>query len=387
MREIPCILMGVTAVLPTQFAGATPLPTLLDVAAELEMLDRRADDLEEHVLAASTRRYYDADFAQFRSWCTRLGKRALPSDPEDVRLYLTDLSLQLDVDGAPRYRASTIERHLASLSYANFEHGFGRGLGTHPRVGRTLQAIKNARCESVQRKRPLLLDDVRSLVASCDHHRWPAGVTAARDTFAFLLAFATGMRREELVGLTISAVEPVPTDGLWVRLGRTKTDQQGKGVVLPVPYGEHVMTCVPCARVRWLRLVAAAGDRPTMMRWVRQTPADPMQWEHVCTDHRLMDSQQPVLRSVAKGGSINDRAITTSGIHKALMRRLEAAGYNPAAYGMHSFRAGMVTQARRNGADARAVRRQTRHTSDAMVDVYDREWNPLEGNAVLRLGL
>jgi hypothetical protein len=46
-----------------------------------------------------------------------------------------------------------------------------------------------------------------------------------------------------------------------------------------------------------------------------------------------------------------------------------------------------VTQARRNGAEHRAVRRQTRHGSDAMVETYDREEAPLLDNAATMLGL
>ncbi|GAA1102648.1 hypothetical protein GCM10009629_53470 [Pseudonocardia alni] len=44
-----------------------------------------------------------------------------------------------------------------------------------------------------------------------------------------------------------------------------------------------------------------------------------------------------------------------------------------------------VTTARRNGADRRSVRRQTRHTSDSMIETYDHA--PLADNAVTRLGL
>ncbi len=68
-------------------------------------------------------------------------------------------------------------------------------------------------------------------------------------------------------------------------------------------------------------------------------------------------------------------------------RRAAAAAGLAGPVGFHSLRAGFVTAARRNGADHRAVRRQTRHSSDAMVEAYDRDHTPLAGNAVTRLGL
>jgi hypothetical protein len=53
----------------------------------------------------------------------------------------------------------------------------------------------------------------------------------------------------------------------------------------------------------------------------------------------------------------------------------------------HSLRAGFVSRFRRNAVDARSFRLQTRHGRDAMIDTYDREYVPLTGNAVLKLGL
>ena len=80
--------------------------------------------------------------------------------------------------------------------------------------------------------------------------------------------------------------------------------------------------------------------------------------------------------------------ISGAALNDMLKRRLKQAGYDPTPYSAHSLRAGMVTQARRNGASAREIRLQTRHGSDAMVDVYDREWMPLtKENAVWKLGL
>lgn len=55
--------------------------------------------------------------------------------------------------------------------------------------------------------------------------------------------------------------------------------------------------------------------------------------------------------------------------------------------GGHSLRAGFVTQAFRNGADAHAIMRQTGHATPVMLEVYAREHAPLIGNAVTTLGL
>ena len=77
-------------------------------------------------------------------------------------------------------------------------------------------------------------------------------------------------------------------------------------------------------------------------------------------------------------------------MHGAVRRRAGAAGYDEslvAALGGHSLRAGFVTQAFRNGADAHAIMRQTGHKTPAMLEVYARENAPLIGNAVTDIGL
>lgn len=100
-----------------------------------------------------------------------------------------------------------------------------------------------------------------------------------------------------------------------------------------------------------------------------------------------LDPAAPALRRVSKHGHIADTPLSASGLYITVKRRAAAAGLDTDRIGFHSLRAGFVTQARRNGSDYRSVRNQTRHTSDRMVDVYDRDHNPLRDNAVANLGL
>ncbi len=220
------------------------------------------------------------------------------------------------------------------------------------------------------------------LNAAMDHHRWPLGVAAARDSFALLLTFATALRRSEVAALDVGDLR-LEADGLEVTLDRSKTDQEGKGVRLGVPYGSRPQTCVPCAFVRWT-LLREAPSRADRMKWLFAGRAD-----HSCQARVGMRSGAAALMApVSKGGDVGPGRLSASGLNEMLNRRLAAAGYDARPYGYHSLRAGFVTQARRNGADARSVRLQTRHGSDLMVDAYDREYLPLnEHNAVWKLGL
>lgn len=363
----------------------TPLAQLVAASDELDLLRAQADRHGFASRAENTRRAYESDWALFAAWCERYELCRLPTTPETVRLYVTDLALQARSDGTPRYRVSSIRRHVAAISRVHFDAGYGQGLARTPAVTNVVAGIARTRAEARRVQRPLLLDDVGRLVAAMRHDTWPEGVAAARDTFALLLGFATALRRSEEASLTAAQVVLHPVDGLHVRLGASKSDQEGAGVVLAAPYGVQAHTCVPCAWAHWVRLLAAS-ERATRMRIAFGSPYE--EGDHVCRGPiPALAPDTPLFPPVDKAGEVGDRAVSGAALNEMVKRRLAKAGYDPAPYGFHSLRAGMVTQARRNGATAREVRRQTRHGSDAMVDVYDREHLPLAGNAVTKLGL
>jgi integrase len=93
---------------------------------------------------------------------------------------------------------------------------------------------------------------------------------------------------------------------------------------------------------------------------------------------------------IHKTGVIGSRAMSGDAVNEMIRRRATAAGFTAAQtllLGGHSLRAGFVTEAFRQGADAHAIMRQTGHRSPVMLEVYAREHAPLVGNAVTRLGL
>ena len=113
--------------------------------------------------------------------------------------------------------------------------------------------------------------------------------------------------------------------------------------------------------------------------------------QHVCRTTRLRepaDPEAPLFPSVHGTGIIRHQAMTGHAVREMIQRRADQAGLpNVAQLGGHSLRAGFVTEAFRQGADAHAIMRQTGHRSHAMLEVYAREHAPLVGNAVTRLGL
>lgn len=396
---------------PAAPASGPDVVALGEHASALETLSTRADAHAAAARSPRTRALYARDWAHFTGWCELVGRGALPAEVDTLRWYLTDLEAARTPDGAALYAPATMARRLAAIAAAHRDTGHLPPT-RDPGVLAVLSGIRRTRRRGAHRMQPLLLDDLKALLGAMDYASWPAGVTATRDAFALLAGFAGALRRSELAALRIGDVTWHRHDGLHVRIRSSKTDQEATGATVALPLGEHPGTCPPCAFLRWARLLAASQDgRRALMRTVFATPAW-NDWSHLCrpadadekpatdpgrdqpgdagldTEGLLasLPEDMPVLCGVRKGGTLTRSPISGDGLHVMVKRRAAAGGIE-GPVGFHSLRAGFVTQARRNGADTRAVRRQTRHSSDAMVELYDRDHAPLLGNAVTTLGL
>ncbi|GAA1454866.1 tyrosine-type recombinase/integrase [Nesterenkonia lacusekhoensis] len=349
----------------------------------MAMLAEAAQLAEANSLSEQTRRLYSSDWRRFTAWCSAAGVDPMPASVETVRAYAASMALGGEDSG---YRPATIERHLAAIGYAHTAAGHSPPT-KHPAVENVMRGIRRALGSQSRQMRPLLLADVRTIISDIDTSSWPAGLAGLRDTFVLLGGFASAMRRSEMAAMLQGHIRHDPAVGLLVTIPRSKGDQAGYGALVVMPAGQNPQTCPPCAYRRWMIASRAAlSSRAEAMAAVFETPVFEDRQEHVCdTPARHDDAQAPVLRIIRRGGNMAG-PISGDGLHRMIQRRAAEAGLS-GPIGFHSLRAGFVTQARRNGADHRAVRQQTRHTSDALVDRYDREHFPLIDNAAADLGL
>nr|WP_250851752.1 site-specific integrase [Rhodococcus kroppenstedtii] len=345
--------------------------------------------------SAGTRRAYASGWSRFTDWCVRNGHVALPAHPVTLAAYLVDAADTVTAVGEKAYAASTLSAWVAAINHYHRTAGHPQP-SAHELVAATLSGIRRDYATTGDRPRtqraPLLVSDIRHLVDTardqCDG--WADDVLERRDTALLLLGFAGAFRRSELADLEYRDVSLHREDGLHIRLRRTKTDQEGRGVVRALPTTNSHVTCPPCAYVRWVQVVSAfdAGGRPSVIRLLRsRAPFD----EHVCRGGvPRVAARAPLFRAISKNGNLGETPLSGAAIHKTIRRRAERAGYDPtliAQLGGHSLRSGFVTQAFRNGADAHAIMRQTGHTTPAMLERYARENAPLIGNAVNEIGL
>ncbi len=310
------------------------------VLTALEEAAERAREYVGQARAANTLRGYRADWAHFEAWCRDHGLSSLPASPESVALYLATL--------AETHKASTLQRHLSSISQAHKAAGLETPTA-HVAVRAVWAGIRRARGVAQEGKAPAVTDDVRAMVASL-----PYSLLGSRDRVLLLLGFAGAFRRSELVSLDIGDVQET-REGLVATLRRSKTDQEGEGRKVGIPYGSNPATCP----VRSLR------------GWIEASGIE----------------EGPLFRGVDRHGRLLPNRLSDKAVSLVVKRRAQAAGLDPSKYSGHSLRAGLATSAAAAGVSERAIMAQTGHRSLHVVRRYIRDGSLFTENAAARVGL
>src|SRR4051794_40678799 len=298
------------------------------VRPAIEVLQHQAEAFVRAAKAPSTLRAYRSDWAHFTRWCDEHGVLALPATAETVALYLTGL--------AATHRPATMTRRLTAISKAHQIAGHpSPATMQQPAVSETLKGIRRTLGTAPKVKAALLTADIRRLLASL-----PDNLAGHRDRSVLLLGFAGGFRRSELAALDVEDVQ-LTDDGLVVKLRRSKTDPEGKGRDVGIPYGSNPSTCPVQALNAWKTAAAI--------------------------------SEGALFRGVDRHGHVGSIRLHKDSVGLIVKRAAEAAGLDPAKYAGHSLRAGLVTQGYLNGAGELAIMRQTGHRSLEMVRRYIRD--------------
>jgi len=306
------------------------------------LLRDKAREFAAAAKAASTLRAYRADWRDFCEWCEAHQLACLPAAPETVALYLTDRAGSL--------KTASLARRLTTINRAHQAAG-------QPSPASMQNAVVSEVWKGIQRrkgtaqlgKKPLLTMDVRRIVMEL-----PRDLEGLRDRALLLAGFAGGFRRSELAGLRVEDLESTP-EGFVVRLRRSKTDQEGQGRPVALPYGSDPQTCPVRALRAWME---GAGI-----------------------------TNGPLFRAVGRTGSVRDRPLHADSVGFLVKRAVGRAGLESAEYAGHSLRAGLATQAAMNGASELAIMKQTGHRSLATVRKYIREGTLFRDNAATKLGL
>lgn len=291
--------------------------------------------------ARNTIRGYRSHFHQFQQWCAGAGRCPLPAAPETIACYLSERAGNL--------KAATLQAHLAAIGKAHKTAGLPSPVKDNALVFEVLKGLKRVHGTAVTQKAPVLTDDLRLML-----RHLPAGLLGIRDRALLLVGFAGAFRRSELVGLNVEDLT-FTSEGLLLALRRSKTDQEGEGRDVAIPFGSNVPTCPVSAVRAWLDASAI--------------------------------TEGPVFRAMARCGRILATRLSDHAVAVVVKRYAAVAGFDPRQCSGHSLRAGLVTSAARAGVPERVIMRQTGHKSIEMVLRYVRQANSFKENAVNALGL
>jgi integrase/recombinase XerC/integrase/recombinase XerD len=266
-------------------------------------------DLRRRGAAEKTRRAYGSDLGVFARWANARGIAPEAVTTRDLRRYAASLS---EEGQAPR----TVARKLASL------RAFFRALGQAGLVEQNPADLLSAPRRPTTLPRTLRPGEVSALL-----DRIPASTPLElRDRALFELAYASGLRAEEIVNLDVAAIdfeaESVRVEG---KGGKTRT----------VPTGEHAVRALERYLGRARPALGAGDGEPALF--------------------------------LSKSG----RRLSTSDVRRRLRVWSRHAGLQATA-SPHWLRHSFATHLLDGGADLRAIQEMLGHTNLSTTQVYTR---------------
>lgn len=317
-----------------EVAPSTEIVPVVEIAegvlaprAEVESAASYAEDS----LSKNTRSTYATAWRKFAAWCADRD-----FDPYGPRGQIAIYIAWMADEGC---KTSTVSIALCAIAKA-FE---AKGLPS-PREDRAVrlvyQGVRRRMGIAPEQVEAILPHHLRSMVDCLPEPVERNRLRTLRNRAILTLGWVGGMRRSEIVALDVADVVEVP-EGLKVTIRRSKTDQEGKGRSIAIPYGTWLETC-PVRNTRaWLD---AAGIK-----------------------------EGPLFRTVTPDGyGVRPWALTDRQLANMVKQAAKRAGVEGRFAG-HSLRAGLVTSAVRAGKQIKSIQAQTGHKTLEVLYRYVRE--------------
>jgi site-specific recombinase XerD len=293
--------------------------------------------------SANTLRAYKSDFRDFSLFCVKHRLQSMPSNPNIVSIYLTNLSKTAS-------KMSTLRRRLVSIGVVHKLKG--HYLDTkHPIIIENLLGIKRAKGSIQRAKKPILINHLHKLIEVINNNNFPE-IKKIRDKSLILIGFSGGFRRSEITSLDYEDIEFVE-EGLKILVKKSKTDQFGEGHLKGIPYFTNLTLCPVKSLKDWINISKISSG--------------------------------PIFRKFHKGFSLSNLRLSDQSVALLIKNYLNLAGMDSTNYSGHSLRSGFATVAADSGADERSIMAMTGHKTTQMVRRYIREANLFKNNALNKI--
>ena len=314
-----------------------------DITTDLKILQDETINNLKSSKSQNTLRAYKSDFRDFSLFCIKHGLQSMPSNPNTVSIYLTNLSKS-------QAKMSTLRRRLVSIGVVHKLKG--QYLDTkHPVIIENLLGIKRAKGSIQRGKKPILINHLQKLIEVINNDKSPE-IKKLRDKSLILIGFSGGFRRSEITSLDYEDLEFVE-EGLKILVRRSKTDQFGEGHLKGIPYFENSSLCPVKSLKEWINISKINNG--------------------------------PIYRKFNKGFSLSNLRLSDQSVALLIKNYLNLAGMDSKSYSGHSLRSGFATVTAEAGADERSIMAMTGHKTTQMVRRYIKEANIFKNNALNKI--
>ncbi len=320
-----------------------------------------ADAYTRRAKAGNTRRAYVAGVRAWCAWCDQHGLTSLPASGADVAAFLA-------AEARRGRSVSTIALRRAAIRYLHVLAGCPVPTGD-AQVSETVAGIGREAAEADRlpaRKLPARLAVLRQMLDAMGDD-----LPALRDRALLLVGFAGALRRSELAAMRAEHLEECGK-GLMLALPRSKGDREGRGVLVPLPFGATELCPVRALR-RWMaaaEITAGPVFRRVWRRSARARDAAPPQ-----RDGR---PGSPHLREFAVGA----QGIEPRPVARVVQDRAAAAGFDRGRMGGHSLKRGALTTGMDSNVHPTRLKRLGRHKSYDVLDGYLELGEPFDSHAL-----
>jgi len=280
----------------------------------------------------NTRKAYQQDIRHFISEGGLL--------PANTTVLLNYLQQQ-----ATRLRPQTLKRRLTAIKHWHTYQGFADPT-SNPLIRKALSGITRIHGKPTIKAAALSLDQLKIISGYLINKE---GLASTRNRALILIGFFAALRRSELVALCWEDIHFV-AEGLTLQIARSKTDQEGEGQMIAIPYGKAEL-CAVSALQQWKSVAAKDSG--------------------------------PMFCAINKHQQLQTHGITPLSVNHILKKLAhETQLPNPTSFSGHSLRRGFATSASKKGVPMLAIMRQGRWRHEGTVYGYIEEGQRFTDNAV-----
>ncbi len=257
------------------------------------------------------------------------------------------------------YKASTIQRILASITYKYRLNGFQFNR-KNPNIAETISAIvRNEKNLKSGQAKEILKDDLVKIIEAIPKN--DDDFRNIRDKALILMGFYSFCRRSELLGMKFEHLN-FGDDGIQVLIPFSKTDQSGEGrmIFLPKTNDDY---CPVNALYNWLE-VARIDSGPLFYKINKSNNIEKYTLNQKNIKMSLTDTHFVLMLKKRAGAANLEDCDKISG---------------------HSLRIGAITQARMNGVPTHEIMAQSGHKTTQMIDRYTKLSNIRETSAAKKI--